>query len=77
LGELSVTAGRAEQPRGRRAVASLRLSDTGSAAASDLAAALMLATSELLASTGRAELGVERVERVERAAGVSGRGVPE
>jgi hypothetical protein len=30
----------------------LLVSDTGSAAASDLAAALMLATSELLASTG-------------------------
>jgi hypothetical protein len=34
--------------------------DTGSAAAIGVAAALMLATSELLANTGRAELGCER-----------------
>jgi hypothetical protein len=43
------------------------LSDTGSDAVSDVAAALMLATSEFLASAGRAALGVECVERAFRA----------
>jgi len=50
-----------------------RLSDTGSATAGGMAAALMLATSRLLASTGRPEFvrgalaGVERVFRAEQA----------
>ena len=45
LGGLRIPAGRGEQPHGRRVVASLRLSDSGSAAAGGMAGALMLGTS--------------------------------
>jgi hypothetical protein len=53
------------------ATAWLPISDTGSAAASEAGAALMLATSELLASTGCAELGVERASARSREVGVA------
>jgi hypothetical protein len=43
------------------------MSDTGSATAGGMAAALMLATSRLLASTGRLEVGRGALAGVERA----------
>jgi hypothetical protein len=62
-------AGSAEETCDRAAAspARLPLSDTGSAAASDVVAALMLATSEGPASTGRPEVGAERVGHAFRA----------
>jgi hypothetical protein len=52
---------------GVRRVTWLRLSDTGSATAGGVAAALMLATSRLLASTGRPKFGRGALAGVERA----------
>ena len=53
---LSVAVGQGEQPRGRPAIAWLRLPDTGSDPAAGAAAALLLAGFRRLASTRRAEL---------------------
>jgi len=53
---LSVAVGQGEQPRGRPAIAWLRLSDTGIESAAGAAAALLLAGFRRLASTRRTEL---------------------
>jgi hypothetical protein len=60
---LSVAVGQGEQPRGRPAIAWLRLSDTGSATAGGMAS-VMLATSGLLARAATRASGDRVAEAV-------------